>query len=126
MAQRGPGGEKGNTVVVFIEILLIAPFTLSVTLVETLIVTPPPNKLPYKLMVPQKNPLAPPPPPPHPPPYISYGLGCLEIHIIFLKLHFDVSILTLNLTVNKMQCAYSYQLSKRLKKLNDLLLFAIS
>ena len=62
MAQRGPGGEKGNTVVVFIEILLIAPFTLSVTLVETLIVTPLRNNLPYKLMGPPKNPLAPPPP----------------------------------------------------------------
>ena len=64
MAQRGPGGEKGNTVVVFIETFLIAPFTLSVTLVETLIVTPLRNNLPYKLMVPPKNPLAPPPPTP--------------------------------------------------------------
>ena len=41
-----------------------------------------------------------------------------EIHIVFLKLNFDVRILTLNLTLDKMQTA-----NKKLNKSNDVALF---
>ena len=41
-----------------------------------------------------------------------------EIHIVFLKLNFDVRILPLNLTLNKMQTA-----NKKLNKSNDVALF---
>ena len=41
-----------------------------------------------------------------------------EIHIVFLKLNYDVRILTLNLTLDKMQTA-----NKKLNKSNDVVLF---
>ena len=41
-----------------------------------------------------------------------------EIRIVFLKLNFDVRILTLNLTLDKMQTA-----NKKLNKSNDVALF---